>query len=87
MNDVNVSRQARRRDLTTARRQRKRKRRLFGLTSKIQARRHARILHRLFGYGPGCQVREHHNDGRLNRTDRRFMTNYATAMNGEKEAI
>ena len=62
----------------SARQQRIQKRAATGLTDKIQARRYRRILSRLFSYGPGCQVREHHNGGRpLTHADERFMEHYS----------
>jgi hypothetical protein len=61
----------------SARQRRIQKRAATGLTDKIQARRYVRIMARLFGYGPGCQVREHHNGGRpLTHAEERFMEHY-----------
>lgn len=61
----------------SARQQRIQRRLGMGLTDKIQVRRYRRIWSKLFGYGPGCQVREHHNGGRpLTRADERFLKFY-----------
>jgi hypothetical protein len=72
-----ASRRQRRLTGLSARQQRIQRRLGMGLMDKIQARRHRRIWSKLFGYGPGCQVREHHNGGRpLTRADERFLKFY-----------
>ena len=67
----------------SVRQQRIQRRLGMGLTDKIQARRYVRIMVRRFGYGPGCQVREHHNGGQpLTCADERFLKFYSSKRAG-----